>query len=146
MSPREGRGQGSKPAKLPPLVIVTVSGGGIRASVWTTTVLKALEDKRWLGPKFPYYVRLITGASGGMVGAAYFSASLSEPDQWGEPPESGKAAREVASRLAEDQLSAVAGCLAFNDIPGLLNPLQRHVNRGRKMEETWDRLTSVQRP
>ena len=126
-----------KPFK-PPLVIITVSGGGIRSSVWTSTVLKTLEEQ--LGPNFPYHIRLITGASGGMVAAAHYAASLQEPPSL---PIRRDAAPRAESGLADDQLSAVAGCLVFNDLPGMLNPIQRHVDRGRKMEETWSRLTKV---
>ena len=61
----------------PKLALVTVSGGGIRASVWTSVVLRKLEES--LGAEFPYHIRLITGASGGMVGASYYATSLSPP-------------------------------------------------------------------
>src|SRR5262249_52748846 len=46
-------------------------------------------------------------------------------------------------RMAEDQLSSAAGCLVFNDFPGLLNPLSREVDRGRKLEEAWVRLGRI---
>ncbi|MGO9599248.1 MAG: patatin-like phospholipase family protein [Isosphaeraceae bacterium] len=127
----------------PPLVIVTVSGGGIRASVWTETVLRALE--RELGGCFPYHIRLLTGASGGMVAASHFVTSLPEPPPlgvaWGHVPVAK--ANEAGERLSEDQLNAVAGCLVFNDIPGLFNPIERQLDRGRKLEETWEMLTST---
>ena len=58
---------------------MTVSGGGIRASVWADTVLRRLEQE--LGANFPYHIRLITGASGGMVSASQFASSLAEPRQ-----------------------------------------------------------------
>ncbi|WP_165226869.1 patatin-like phospholipase family protein [Aquisphaera insulae] len=127
----------------PPLVVVAVSGGGIRASVWTATVLASLE--RDLGPTFPYHVRLITGASGGMVSAAHYVASLPSPAERRLALEAGKEARDLArwvESLAEDQLNSVAGCLAFNDIPALLNPVRRGTDRGRRLEETWKRITA----
>jgi hypothetical protein len=53
-------------------------------------------------------------------------------------------AKVAAKRLSEDQLNAVAGCMVFNDIPGLLNPIDRRMDRGRKLEETWEMLTSTE--
>nr|WP_262922711.1 patatin-like phospholipase family protein [Roseivirga pacifica] len=52
------------------MVLVAVSGGGQRAALWTTTVLQHADSamKGQLMDK----TFLITGASGGLVGAAYF--------------------------------------------------------------------------
>src|SRR5207248_7177201 len=51
----------------PKLAIIATSGGGIRSAVWTTAVLNALTTGPYAIPHFPYHVRLMTGASGGMV-------------------------------------------------------------------------------
>ena len=59
----------------PKLAVVCVSGGGVRAAVWAA-VLTRLEEAY---ANFPYHVRLVTGASGGMVGAAYYVATLNDP-------------------------------------------------------------------
>ncbi len=59
-----------KQAKKPKLIIVNCSGGGLRASLWSFTVLQHLEEQCETG-FFPK-VHLITGSSGGMLGAAYF--------------------------------------------------------------------------
>jgi predicted acylesterase/phospholipase RssA len=122
----------------PPLVIVAVSGGGIRASTWTATVLETLE--RTIGPEFPYHIRLITGASGGMVSAAAYAGGLEAPPLGDERPPARDPSR-IQARLMDDQLNSVAGCMVFNDLPGLLNPLHRAMDRGEKIEEAWIRLT-----
>src|SRR5262249_35447970 len=57
----------------PKVYVVAASGGGIRAAYWTAGVLNALEQAH---PGFFYHVRLITGASGGMVGASHFVSQL----------------------------------------------------------------------
>jgi hypothetical protein len=59
-------GAGAKP----PLIVVTASGGGSRASYWTFHVLQYL-DSLTHGAIFKNTV-LITGASGGMIGATYW--------------------------------------------------------------------------
>lgn len=130
----------------PKLVIVTVSGGGIRASVWTSVVLRKLE--RTLGAEFPYHVRLITGASGGMVGGSYYATSLAPP-----PPGvlrggqadfetlHGTSATEFVDQMATNQLDAVAGRLVFADLISPLNPFLQKGDRGKTLERTWARWT-----
>jgi len=132
--------------RKPKLVIVTVSGGGIRASVWTSVVLRKLEAT--LGADFPYHIRLITGASGGMVASSYYALSLQPPTE--EVLAGGQAdfaalhdtsLDSFVDALALDQLDAVAGQLLFADLPGTLSPLARRGDRGRTLEETWIRWT-----
>jgi len=54
----------------PVLFIVDVSGGGIRSATFTMNVLQTLDSIT--GGKFMQHTLLINGASGGMLGAAYF--------------------------------------------------------------------------
>jgi hypothetical protein len=60
----------SKFREKPPLVLLNCSGGGLRASMWTYRVLQA-GDSLTRGKLFQSS-ELITGASGGMIGAAYY--------------------------------------------------------------------------
>ncbi len=130
------RAGSSWPGGKPPLVILTVSGGGIRSSVWATRVLTTLEHR--LGRDFPAHIRLITGASGGMVGASYYATSLPLVRRADRAP---VVLDKMVDLMAEDQLNEVVGCMAFSDVPGLLNPLQRGFDRGRALERAWQRLT-----
>ena len=59
----------------PKLVLLAVTGAAYRASFWTTIVLERLGEEF---PGFFDHVRLVTGASGGMVGAAYAVAMKSK--------------------------------------------------------------------
>ena len=61
-------GAAAGPAK-PILVVVTASGGALRAAIWTETVLGSLDQTF---DDFHHHVRLITGASGGMLGGARY--------------------------------------------------------------------------
>lgn len=54
----------------PKLVILNTSGGGLRSALWTFTVLSNANEK--LKSKLSQNLQMITGASGGMIGAAYF--------------------------------------------------------------------------
>lgn len=132
--------------RKPKLVIVTVSGGGIRASVWTSVVLRKLETT--LGADFPYHIRLITGASGGMVGGSYYVTSLAPPSDavlgGGTANFSalhGASIDAFVEQMATDQLDAVAGRMLFADLPGALNPFRKKGDRGRTLEQTWIRWT-----
>lgn len=54
----------------PKLIIVLTSGGGSRSALWTFNVLQHLDEQ--LNYKLSQHTQLITGASGGMVGAALY--------------------------------------------------------------------------
>lgn len=130
----------------PKLVLITVSGGGIRSSVWTSIVLKKLEAT--LGSDFPYHIRLITGASGGMVGASYYAMSLMPPTKGilqGEKTDfstlHNAPKNDFFDRVATGQLDSLLGRMVFADIPGTINPFMKKADRGRTLEETWVRWT-----
>jgi len=60
----------------PPLIVLTVSGGGSRSAYWSFRVLQYL-DSISNGKLFSNTV-LLTGASGGMIGAAYWRSIHTE--------------------------------------------------------------------
>ncbi|OJW96397.1 MAG: hypothetical protein BGO70_01575 [Bacteroidetes bacterium 43-93] len=55
---------------LPPLILISVSGGGSRAAYWTFRTLQYLDSIS--NGKLYSNTVLMTGASGGMIGAAYW--------------------------------------------------------------------------
>ncbi len=55
---------------LPPLVIITVSGGGSRSAYWTFRALQYADSAS--GGSLFRHTTLLTGASGGMLGASYW--------------------------------------------------------------------------
>lgn len=56
--------------KKPKLIILNTSGGGLRSAMWTFKVLQELD--RLTDKQFTKHIQMITGASGGMIGAAYY--------------------------------------------------------------------------
>jgi predicted patatin/cPLA2 family phospholipase len=60
----------------PKLIIINSSGGGSRSALWTMTVLQKLNQSIKNG--FNENIQLIAGASGGMIGAAYYRELLLE--------------------------------------------------------------------
>jgi hypothetical protein len=129
-----------------PLVLVAVSGGGLRSAAWTFTVLRALEE-RFAVEKidFPKHVRLITGASGGMLGAAYYTVTLPaarrlhEADYW-----PGRAAelKRLFENLTRDDLTALVKQQVYEDVPNLFSPWPARNDRGKELERAWARNMS----
>jgi hypothetical protein len=58
----------------PKLIILTTSGGGSRSALWTFKVLQYCD--KYLHDELSEHLNMITGASGGMVGAAYYRELL----------------------------------------------------------------------
>ena len=54
----------------PRMVLLCVSGGGLKATYWTTHVLQHLDQSS--GGELFKHTTMISGASGGMIGAAYY--------------------------------------------------------------------------
>jgi Patatin-like phospholipase len=115
-------------ATKPKLIVLCTSGGGIRAALWTAAVMAELE--RVLGPKFRDHLRLITGASGGMVQAALHAG------QCVRPMRSDLSDIDV---LAADSLWPTWQELFFRDWPGALLPFHREKDRGFTLERSWQR-------
>ncbi len=120
--------KGDEPPKL---AVVAVSGGAARAAFWTARVLDELEQTEELRP-FPDHVRVVTGASGGMVGAAHWVATLGEDGHAG-------AAAYSPDDLARDNLTPVADALLFADLPTWPSGHVRDTDRGRALETGWNR-------
>jgi hypothetical protein len=112
------------PGRRPPLVVVATSGGAMRAALWTLNVLGSLEQRM---PGFLSHVRIITGASGGMVGAAHLVATLNAQG----PPLANLDIdwfHDVMEDVAKDSLTAVARALIM---PGM--------DRGEELERIWEK-------
>jgi hypothetical protein len=114
----------------PILVVVTTSGGALRAGAWTESVLGHLDG---LLGDFPHHVRLMTGASGGMLGAARFVTS--EVTKRGMP--GGPPGAPNALDVPPDYLTRIAWQIAFRDFfPNSLIPRAMY-NRGDALEDAW---------
>lgn len=119
------KSQRSTPGK-PILVVVTTSGGALRAAHWTESVLRHLETQI---PGFSSHIRLITGASGGMLGAANH-VSLMVEGQLNQPA-------GTQNLLSNDYLTPIAWQIAFRDfVPNAFCPFATY-NRGDALEDAW---------
>jgi hypothetical protein len=95
----------------PKIVFLCVSGGGKRASLWTLTALQT-ADSLTRGALMKQSV-LITGASGGLIGASYYR-ELKLREQSGEVMR--PYAEEHLERIATDNLNPLIFALFANDL------------------------------
>lgn len=110
----------------PKLVVMMTSGGGVRASVWTAAVLREL-DKGNCG--YFKHMRVIAGASGGMVGAGYWVTRRAFP-------ESQQSAEDDLRGVTADALDNVARYMVLRDVPAFFLPF-RIPDRGFALEKAW---------
>jgi hypothetical protein len=93
----------------PKMIITCVSGGGQRAALWTMNVM--MNANEVLEGDLMKKTALITGASGGMIGAAYYRElylrSLTEPIDLED--------EEYLQKIAKDNLNPVVFSLLVND-------------------------------
>jgi hypothetical protein len=125
------------------LVIVTSTGGGILAAGWTTLILHELTTNR---PTIVNEIKLISGVSGGAVGAAFFADSLVRLRNKTNVSLKTASAFEGATRSSLNELTYG---LAMVDFPrfitgGWLPPTlgaksSREIDRGNWLEFAWRR-------
>lgn len=118
-----------RPKAKPKLVIVTVTGGANRSALWTTVVLNELHRDAGL-PGFARHVRLITGASGGMVGAAHYVGSLTEG---GALPADLK-----PDDVAQHHIFPIARSLVLKEVPFFALPFRYDWDRGQALDRSLE--------
>ncbi|HEX5667525.1 MAG TPA: patatin-like phospholipase family protein [Chitinophagaceae bacterium] len=120
--------------KTYPVFIVAAEGGGIRASTWTSLVLKKLQEIR---PDFTDHVYAISGVSGGGVGAAFFTAYRHDQlrNGFSQFPSSPSSFEQTVS---DDFLSDLTAGFIFHDNLQRLIPWPvESLSRNRKLEDSW---------
>ena len=102
--------------RKPKLVIINTSGGGLRSALFTFEMMGQLDSLS--EGKFFRHTRLITGASGGMLGAAYYRALQLEGIQDSLDPTA------IRERFSSDLLNLIVFGLVTNDL--FFNTLHWH--------------------
>lgn len=95
----------------PKLVLVNVSGGGSRSALWTLNCMQKLDEA--LDQGLSRHLHMITGASGGMVGAAYYRELRL---RWKQGKIQDPYAVEYRERMGSDLLNRLAFAASTNDI------------------------------
>ena len=129
----------------PKLVLVAVSGGASRSAYWTAVVLDRLEGA--LGT-FGDRVRVIAGASGGMLGTACYvtyrrdlAAGVQRWRQGAAEPSRdlgrARAYPEWIRRLPYRSMDPLARYIALSEIWKSLYPGAQREDRGKVLEQDW---------
>ena len=129
-----------RPNPQAPVIFIASSGGASRAAYWTTSSLGKLEDEaRASSQHFADNIFVISGISGGSLGAASFVTSLDLVRKANTTACSR--VRDVADGFTgRDHLSTVIGLMLFPDLVQRFWPLPvTGWDRARGLEETWAR-------
>jgi hypothetical protein len=95
----------------PRIMMVCCSGGGVRAATWTMRVLQYADSS--LGSELMCHTSLMTGASGGLIGAAYFR-ELCLRNFTGEKVDYYE--RKYVGNMAKDLLNPLVFSLVSRDL------------------------------
>ena len=107
-------------------ILIATAGGGIQAAAWTTRVL--LDISQQCHCDLNESVVLVSGVSGGSVGALYFGANPSDP-------------RKAANDALQSSLDEVAWGWINPDVRRAVFPWFRDplIDRGWALERTWEK-------
>lgn len=130
-------GSGTKP----PLVILSVSGGGSRSAFWTFRSLQYADSLS--GGKLFRHTAMFTGASGGMIGATYWRGLH---DLYHEGKVDNPYLPEYQKNIAKDLLNSIVFSLASVDLISPFNKISLAgysytKDRGYAMEQEMIRNT-----
>ncbi len=127
-----------------PMLLVSSSGGGLRAAAWTSLVLDCVFETRAdgdrpcsterEGPPPTHRVVLMSGVSGGSLGMAEYLAHVLDDVEGAEGANTW-----VDEVLGDDYLAAAIGWLFFVDVPRSLIGFGTGIsNRAEVMERSWE--------
>ncbi len=102
--------KGKQDSDRPPLIIICASGGGQRAALWTFLGMQQADEM--LNGQLMRNTFMISGASGGMVGAAYYR-ELYRKNQLEGPL--GPIYHRGLENLGKDNLNPIIFSLVVND-------------------------------
>ena len=134
----------------PKLALLLTSGGAYRAAFWTTLFLDRLQVDSAPGgatPNLARDIRVICGASGGMVGASYFATrqnidgDASITDMLTADTLYGDEA--LNHPTPRDSLTPVARQLLQKDLTHLLYFRPQRQDRGVMLDRQWRRLNAI---
>lgn len=124
----------------PTLVVVATAGGGSRAAYWTASVLGTIQD---LDPDFDNKLFVVSGVSGGSVGAAVYRGLLTAAPARGASC-SAEARRPYLYRdcaraiLRQNFLSPMLAAMLYPDLVQRFLPWHILPDRAGALEQAWE--------
>jgi hypothetical protein len=117
-----------------PVYFVSAEGGGIRAAVWTLTVLSRLEVES--NGEFSKHMLLGSGVSGGSLGLAWFAA-LVKGERAGVI--TVKDIEPMVTQLStRDYLGPTVETMFLTDLLQRFWPWPVFIDRGERLERSWE--------
>lgn len=113
----KARATQDKPNTKPKMIFICASGGGQRAAVWAMRTLQYVDST--LDGNLMKHTTLITGASGGLVGAAYFRELCLQRELFRQnlrKTNLNPYDPEYLDNIAKDNLNAIMFSLVVNDL------------------------------
>lgn len=119
----------------PKLILVNTTGGGLRSAMWTFKVLQTLDSLTQ--NEFSNHVQMITGASGGSLGAAYYRDLLLMEK---ENEIKTRLDKKYLDNISKDLLNRLAFSIPTNDLffrfkKKVINGHEYVVDRGYEFEQ-----------
>lgn len=131
-----------RPDPQAPVIFIAAAGGASRAAFWTTSSLGLLEDES-RSHAYPLSTNtfLISGVSGGSVGAATFVTAVELARQTGASSASCHSVRHLGDAFTgRDDLATVIGLWLFPDMFQRFLPFPVMAwDRSRGLEDVWGR-------
>lgn len=151
-APADQSGERVMPAV--PLILVSSSGGGVRAAVWTSFVMDEVvgytdstipcAPPTGAGAPVEHPSRWIfaaSGISGGSLGLLTYAAQMTQG-----PPPSGSAQARIQDHLGDDSLASTLAWMLFVEVPWSLLRFSVDRDRGDVLQGSWERQWPVDEP
>lgn len=122
----------ANPQRGKTLVVVTCPGGGIHAAAWSTRVLETISSEY---PGFKDSIGLISGVSGGSVGALYFVATA-YGEALGANAKDDNHTKTAFQLATESSLEPIAFGMMTDDLYGAFIPRLSLIDRGQRLENS----------
>jgi len=100
-----------KSGEKPKIILINASGGGLRSMMWTTLGMLRLDEE--LNGQLMNHIHLITGSSGGMIGASYVRELYLNDLQ---PKDFDKEKQGISDKISRDILNPVILSLVTGDM------------------------------
>lgn len=107
----------SQPGVKPKMIFINTSGGGQRAAVWTMRTMQYVDSA--LEGQLMKHTMLITGASGGLLGASYFRELCLQKEYYERKMRKAfinPYDEKYLNNVSKDNLNAILFSLVVNDL------------------------------
>lgn len=135
---RLARARTAYPNVEPVMIAVAAGGGGGSAALWSARVLAGLQQQ--FGARFTDSIQMVSGVSGGSVGAMYYLSAFDPPAADRSTTPSDSRLDEVVRTTGRSTLSSIAWGLSYPDFWRLfsLRHWDPYVDRGWALEDALD--------